>query len=580
MKLKHKTFLTFSAIAILPMVLLTFFSFYQYTHIIDRRMTEISNEQQNNITKEVTSAYLSVKQVLMLLTFATNSQNSMINILRPYSDPDHELTDYEIYHASKNLEYISQDIFYTYSYVNGVYVFTPSKSLISYTTYKNEGIPQTYDPEQDEWYQNTIDLNGKLYISALDEYSMFQSDRKRVFFAQSIIDVDTRKFLGVLVLDCSPSLFDLSYVNVLGDMNLISLEDPDNGSVYYTNLNDTTEHISRNNKNTITTPVDNTPFEVSLTFDYASLRAEYSSVTLMLIIFSAICIICILFLSFNISSSLVHPIQQLSDQMLHQRSTHLTSCPDYSGRKDEIGILYREYNNMIEELNASIRTEYQNKLITLDAQMKSLEARINSHFLFNTLESINSMAELADQEQISVMSLALGNMFRYAIKTTSELVTLRQELEHVFDYVAIQKIRYDNRFQLQLAIDKSIYSQRVLKLILQPLVENSLIHGLNYCNAGDTICIAAHMEPPNLYIIISDNGLGIPEEQLLALRKNLNTDASFTELGVRNKQSIGLKNIQSRIELYYGKGYGLSINSEIGKGTSINIKIPVLPQRS
>lgn len=580
MKLKYKTFLIYSAIAIFPMVLLTFFSFYQYTHIINRRMTEISNEQQNNITKKIEESYSSVKQVLMFLTFANSGEYSMINILRPYSDPDRPLTDYEIYSVSKNLEYISQDIFYTYNYVNGVYIFTPSKSQIAYTTNKDEGIPQTYDPEQDDWYQDTINLNGKLYISALDEYPMFQSDRKRVFFAQSIIDIDTRKFLGVLVLDCSPSLFDLSSANVLGDMNLISLKNPDNDSVYYTNLNDATEHISRNNKNAIVTPVDNTPFEVSLTFDYASLRAEYASVIIMLIIFSAICIICILFLSFSISSSLVRPIQQLSDQMLHQRSTHLTSFADYSGRKDEIGILYREYNNMIEELNASIRTEYQNKLITLDAQMKSLEARINSHFLFNTLESINSMAELADQEQISIMSLALGNMFRYAIKTKSELVTLQQELEHVFDYVNIQKIRYDNRFQLKLAIDHLLYSQRVLKLILQPLVENSLIHGLNYCNAGDTICISALIEPPNLYISISDNGLGISEEQLSLLRENLNADASFTELGVRTKQSIGLKNIQSRIELYYGKGYGLSIESEIGKGTCINIKIPVLPQRS
>lgn len=579
MKLKYKTFLTFSAIAIFPMILLTFFSFYQYTHIIDRRMEEISNEQRTNITEEVKNAYTSVKQVLMLLTFATNSKNSMVNILRPYSDPDYQLTDYEIYEACRNVEFLSQDIFYAYDYANAVYVFTPSKSLISYKTYKEEGISQTYDPEEDDWYQETINLNGKLYISTLDAHPMFQSERERIFFAQSIIDTDTHKFLGVLVLDCSPSLFDLSSVNVLGDMNIISLKNTDNDSVYFTNLTEDTASILQNNKNAIVESVYNTPFEVSLIFDYASLRAEYTNVIIILIIFSAFCIVCILLLSFSISSSLVHPIQQLSNQMLHQRSTHLISSADYSDRKDEIGILYREYNNMIEELNASIKKEYQNKLITLDAQMKSLEARINSHFLFNTLESINSIAELEDQEQISIMSLALGNMFRYAIKTKSELVTLEQELKHVFDYVAIQQIRYDNRFQLKLMIDKELYNQNVLKLILQPLVENALIHGLNYCNTGNMICLSAHLEPPNLYITVSDNGIGISEEQLHLIQENLNTDASFTELGVRSRQSIGLKNIQSRIELYYGKGYGLSIESESGKGTSIHIKIPILSQR-
>lgn len=576
MKLKQKTFLSYSVIAILPLILLTFFSFYQFTHIIDRRMSEISSEQQGNIVKEVSSSYTSVKQVFMSLTFATNGKYSLLNTLRQYSDPDHKLTDYEIYDGSYKLQNISQNIFYTYDFVDAVYVFTPSKSLLSYYTYKEGEIPLDYDPSQDDWYQETLALQGKLYVSPLDDFPMFQNDQKRIFFAQSLIDIDTRKHLGVLVLDCSPSLFDLSSVNVLGDMNLITLKNTENNSIYYTNENENTKQIPLHNQNSISTPVDKTPFEVSLTFDYASLRSEYSGAIVILIIVSAICIICILLLSFSISSSLIHPIQQLSNQMLHQRNTQLTVLEDYSGRKDEIGVLYREYNNMVEELNRSIRTEYQNKLITLDAQMKSLEARINSHFLFNTLESINSMAELADQDQISTMALSLGNMFRYAIKTPSELVTLQQEIAHVLDYVTIQKIRYDNHFHLDIKIDKSLYSQQILKLILQPLVENALIHGLNYCHAGDTICISACMDQPNLYITVSDNGQGMPEDQQQSLQENLRKDATFTEIGVRTKQSIGLKNIQSRIELYYGKGYGLSIDSDLGKGTSITIKIPVL----
>ena len=97
MKLKYKMFLIYSIIAILPMILLTFFSFYQFTHIIDRRMSEISSDQQDNITREVASSYTSVKQVLMSLTFATNGKYSLLNTLRQYSDPDHKLTDYEIY---------------------------------------------------------------------------------------------------------------------------------------------------------------------------------------------------------------------------------------------------------------------------------------------------------------------------------------------------------------------------------------------------------------------------------------------------------------------------------------------------
>ena len=231
---------------------------------------------------------------------------------------------------------------------------------------------------------------------------------------------------------------------------------------------------------------------------------------------------------------------------------------------------------MIEELNQSIKKDYQNKLILLDAQMKALEARINSHFLFNTLESINSMAEIEDNEQIATMALSLGNMFRYAIKTESELVTLQDELDHVNDYVAIQSIRFDNKFQVIINVPEEIRHQKMLKLLLQPLVENALSHGLNYCSCGDKIEIQAHLEPPVILISISDNGQGIPKEKLFYLQKNLAEEHSFIELGKSNNQSIGLKNIQSRIELYYGRGYGLSIHSILGYGTSIILKLPIL----
>ena len=321
------------------------------------------------------------------------------------------------------------------------------------------------------------------------------------------------------------------------------------------------------------TSIKNTPLELSLTLDYSSLYIEYRSNTILLLIFSSVCIVCILLLSFYISNNMITPILQLSTQMLHQKSLQLSTFESCSYRKDEIGILYREYNHMIEKQNSLIKSEYQNKLITMDAQMKALEARINSHFLFNTLESINSMAEIAEHEEISTMSLALGNMFRYAVKTKGELVTLRQELEHVNDYVSIQKIRFDNRFRLDIDIPENLYGQQVLKLILQPLIENSLTHGLNYCSIGDLISISACIADHNLLIRVSDNGSGIPRDELNRLRDNLRSEASFTELGVREKQSIGLKNIQSRIELYYGKGYGLTIYSEEGRGTDIDLSL-------
>ena len=193
-----------------------------------------------------------------------------------------------------------------------------------------------------------------------------------------------------------------------------------------------------------------------------------------------------------------------------------------------------------------------------------------------TLESINSMAELDDNEQIATMSLALGNMFRYTIKTESEVVTLRDELRHVHDYVSIQLIRFSNKFRLELDIPERILEEKVLKLILQPIVENSFYHGLNYCTAGDRITIRGARENSTLLLSVSDNGQGMRREKLEELNVKLQEEASFTELGHRTRQSIGLKNIHSRVELYYGKGYGLHISSTPGEGSTITIKLPVL----
>ena len=273
---------------------------------------------------------------------------------------------------------------------------------------------------------------------------------------------------------------------------------------------------------------------------------------------------------------MVHPVEHLSHKMSSQSGHTLIQSTRYLNRTDEIGTLYNEYNAMVESLNAAVKQDYQDKLVLLDAQMKSLEARINSHFLFNTLEAINSIAELEDNESIATMSLALGNMFRYTLKTQSELVTVQDELDHVNDYVTIQRIRFDNRFHLELDIPAEYLNNKVLKLILQPLVENALYHGLNYCTTGDTINIRAYAENNCLMIDVYDNGQGMAIETLTKLQSSLMEEASFTELGHRNKQSIGLKNIHSRIELYYGKGYGLTVTSIHGEWTNIQIRLPIL----
>lgn len=381
----------------------------------------------------------------------------------------------------------------------------------------------------------------------------------------------------MVVFEFSPETFHLNQSNVLGNSSFITLTNLENGDILYSNYSAENMPYSANQSigTAMRQQIPNTSLELTLIYDHDSLLRDYNKVAFYFLIFALLCISFSLILSYIFSHSLVRPIEALTDQMLHTTADQLSPVlSDYSDRRDEIGILYRQYFSLLDTLNTYIKEQYQNKLIVLDAQMKSLEARINSHFLFNTLEAINSMAELEENEEIATMSLALGRMFRYTIKTESELVTLEQELQHVQDYVAIQTIRFNNRFHLSVHVPEELYPKRVLKLILQPLIENALIHGLNFCTCGDEIRIDALLNHENIQITISDNGQGMSVSQIEEIRSTLDAEASFTELGYRTKQSIGLKNVHSRIELYYGKGYGLTISSKLNQGTSIQITLP------
>jgi len=371
-------------------------------------------------------------------------------------------------------------------------------------------------------------------------------------------------------------MFDLSPVNTLPSITLLSIENKNNNQILYTNINQLKSNFTEKNKKIFKTGLDLDQLSLSAVFNYDELYKAYNLTEVLLLIIAVFCMAGTIVLSIIFSNSLTKPITHLSDKMASQHGSHLTLTGRYLNRNDEIGVLYNEYNSMVDELNISIKRDYQNKLITLDSQMKSLEAWINSHFLFNTLESINSIAFIEGNERIATMAMSLGNMFRYAIKTKSEMVTVQDELNHVRDYVSIQKIRFSDNFDLNIRIPEAIRSQHVLKLILQPLVENALFHGLQYCHVGSRIDITARLDQKHLYIEVTDDGKGMNPLQLKELQDKLRQEATFTELGHRDKQSIGLKNIHTRIELYYGKGYGLFVRSTEGAGTTVEIKLPVL----
>lgn len=576
MKLRTKVFCIFITVAVIPLLLITSIAYSRYTQTTNQRMDEISANIFQNAAGELNDTIETIKQTAGLFTFYSDGDFSIIENLKKFSDPEKKHSSYEVLKANNNTKFVCQNVLYSYDYIYGLYVFTPSDVVLSYRGTQNGDLVVGYDPADSGWYEQVLDLNGALYVSPVQKQDMFTGKKESVFFAESLYDVYSHEFLGVLVIDCNPELFNISNVNTMPEIIRFTLQDTQNEGILYSSVDDLRPDSSGKKYKTYSEPLDLDNLVLTAEVDYDALFKEFNFTGILLIMSAIICGVGIILTAGVLSRNLTQPIEHLSRKMAKQDGRHLSASSQYLNRTDEIGTLYNEYNNMIEELNSSIKRDYQDKLIALDAQMKSLEARINSHFLFNTLESINSIAEIEDNERIATMSLALGNMFRYSIKTPSELVTIEDELKNVHDYVCIQQIRFDHKFTLAVHIPQEVYPQKVLKLILQPLVENALYHGLNYCTAGDTITIHGRIEDAYIYLNVDDNGKGMSPETLQSLNERLLKEATFTELGHRTKHSIGLKNIQTRIELYYGRGYGLTVTSRENMGTQIQIKIPVL----
>lgn len=219
-------------------------------------------------------------------------------------------------------------------------------------------------------------------------------------------------------------------------------------------------------------------------------------------------------------------------------------------------------------------------------ELTALQSQINPHFLYNTLESIRGQALMDDNFEIARMVEALGSFFRYSISRKGNLVTLREELTNIQNYMLIQRYRFNNRLSLEVLVDEedeAAYEYLVPRLIIQPVVENAIFHGLEDTTEDGRITIEVIVTQETLILTISDNGKGMPAETLEHLNARLNSDDVSLEDGTAETvkgTGIALPNIQKRIRLLFGDEYGLCVYSTKGQGTDVEITIPIREKRT
>lgn len=237
-------------------------------------------------------------------------------------------------------------------------------------------------------------------------------------------------------------------------------------------------------------------------------------------------------------------------------------------RKDEIGILQNSFNLMMERNQRLIKQEYQSKIEKREAQVRALQAQINPHFMHNTLQTIGGIALEKNVTKIYDMTTSLSDIMRYSLSFTREMVCLREEIRYLQEYLNIQNERFDNRIEFEVQVKKELMEYVVPKLILQPILENSLEHGLiNKAGAWKIQLKAIVTEENDLMLQISDNGIGLSKERLSQIREILGEDAGNA---LKTSSHIGLGNVHSRIRIKYTDSkYGVTIESRSGEGTTV-----------
>lgn len=287
------------------------------------------------------------------------------------------------------------------------------------------------------------------------------------------------------------------------------------------------------------------------------------------ILICGVTIAIIFLISILLNMIIYKPISLLIHTVKHN-DNDIDNIGVHNTRKDEIGFLFNSFQDILQEKKSLLKSVYDQKLLLKDAEIRLLHSQINSHFLYNTLDSVIWMAKAKDFQKIITIVNAMVTFFRISLDRGNKLITVTKAKEQIASYFEIQKIRYSDRLVVEINISSAIEEYRILKLLLQPVVENSVQHGIEKKIGQGLIRVTGLEEEGVLKFIIEDNGVGITRDKLLEVNRIINDEEQDVQ------DFYALQNINRRIRLFYGEKYGLSIDSQEGAGTTVTIQIPII----
>ncbi|WP_051585851.1 cache domain-containing sensor histidine kinase [Caldanaerobius polysaccharolyticus] len=446
--------------------------------------------------------------------------------------------------------------------------------------------------QNQNWFNLALENFGNYYFSPPHVQDLFEGQRSWVISLSRGVTFERkgRRMNGVLLLDMNFRTIDrLCQMVNLGKRSYIYIIDSGGNMIYKPPQQLNHLELSRKNNMNFASHPDGSYLEringekrlvivrtvaytrwkiigVSYMDELITTKKEVSRFIVFAVVLALFFVILSSVLIFK---KIFRPMKRLEDCMKMIEKENFDVHLEVKG-ENEIAQLSRAFNLMvskIKHLMSQIVLEEEQKR---KSELSALQAQINPHFLYNTLDSIVWMAENGKMDEVIQMVTALARFFRISISKGKNIITVREELEYARSYLTIQKIRYKDKFRFEIQAQPEALECRTLKLILQPIIENSIYHGIENMVDEGFIKVSAQIVDNKLLYVVRDNGLGIKPEIL----KNI---LEYQTEGKRGS-GIGIKNVHERIQLFFGKEYGLHIESELEVGTTVEIWLPIVKE--
>jgi two-component system, sensor histidine kinase YesM len=567
--IKSKILIICLIVIMIPVFVMTLTSYSSSQRLLERKYTELMMDVAGQTNTNIEEYLIQIEKISLVASFGMNSSVSATGEdnypIQEFLRDDSAENEDAAYGLLMNYVLMKDreiDI-YVYNLNGGQDLYVGTDGPYDYT----------YRPTEEEWFRFFRVSNSKTMTLDTHVDRQSKSGKLVIAHARKILDMNSGTLLGVMVVS-----IDLGVIDVVGGRLQESLRsrftivDESDNIIYNADAGLIGQKFSdtvRPNPSrhiVVASPFERERWTTYLYMPADELLSEGDVLTQNIVLLAALMILFAAIVSIYLTSVITRPIKKLMNGILLVEKGQFDQVEEIRSR-DEIGHLSVRFNRMSRELKLLVEQIQRDESEKAAAEIRALQSQINPHFLYNTLGSVKWIASMQQADTIVEMTEALIAMLRYAARAEGTIVTVRDELANLHNYMVIQRVRYYNRIRMQVEAEEALFDCRMPKMVLQPIIENAIFHGLAAQEDDGVIVVRIARVLDDLVIEVEDNGIGMDEEMAESLKDRL----SESQIG---SSGIGLHNVQRRLQLHYGSRYGIAFESRPGGGTTFSIALP------